>query len=197
MSVSKKKAFSFKQIEIITMVLTKLYFLWDALDHFGHEIGIIKKDKDDDSIKYQLWRKEISLDNYRKDEIFVKYFKDRLNHHIQFQPNLRKVFKCGLKGNPLVNIQIKDWTNHKEKFTKWYFEKFDTSTLLSDTGMEKILEVDRSLFVDKKTINPKLLMEEGNRIWKAYKFSEVYTLPKIKQLSDYRYVDINEYKNKV
>ena len=63
--------------------------------------------------------------------------------------------------------------------------------------MEKILEVDRSLFVDKKTINPKLLMEEGNRIWKAYKFSEVYTLPKIKQLSDYRYVDINEYKNKV
>ena len=57
MSVSKKKAFSFKQIEIITMVLTKLYFLWDALDHFGHEIGIIKKDKDDDSIKYQLWRK--------------------------------------------------------------------------------------------------------------------------------------------
>jgi len=75
--------------------------------------------------------------------------------------------------------------------------KFDTSTLSSDTGMEKILEVDRSLFVDKKTINPKLLMEEGNRIWKAYKFSEVYTLPKIKQLSDYRYVDINEYKNKV
>jgi hypothetical protein len=97
----------------------------------------------------------------------------------------------------LVNIQIKDWTNHKEIFTKWYFEKFDTSTLSSDTGMEKILEVDRSLFVDKKTINPKLLMEEGNRIWKAYKFSEVYTLPKIKQLSDYRYVDINEYKNKV
>ena len=137
------------------------------------------------------------MDNYRKDEIFVKYFKDRLNHHIQFQPNLRKVFKCGLKGNPLVNIQIKDWTNHKEKFTKWYFEKFDTSTLSSDTGIEKILEVDRSLFVDKKTINPKLLMEEGNRIWKAYKFSEVYTLPKIKQLSDYRYVDINEYKNKV
>ena len=82
MSVSKKKACSFKQIEIITMVLTKLYFLWDALDHFGQEIGIIKKDKDDESIKYQLWRKEISLDNYRKDEIFVKYFKDRLNHHI-------------------------------------------------------------------------------------------------------------------
>ena len=34
---------TFKQIEIITMVLTKLYFLTDALDYFGHDIGL--KDK--------------------------------------------------------------------------------------------------------------------------------------------------------
>jgi len=44
------------------------------------------------------------------------------------------------------------------------------------------------------TINPKPLMEEGNRIWVTYKFNDVYTLPNIKQLTDYRYVDISDYR---
>ena len=63
-----------------------------------------------------------------------------------------------------------------------------------DSGIEKILDIDQSVIVDSVTINPKPIMEEGNRIWEAYKFNDVYTLPKIKQLADYRYVDINEYR---
>jgi hypothetical protein len=39
-ALDKQKAFLFKQIEIITMVLTKLYFLTDALDYFGHDMGL-------------------------------------------------------------------------------------------------------------------------------------------------------------
>ena len=195
MALDKQKAFLFKQIEIITMALTKLYFLTDALDYFGHDIGLKDEGTDDDAVKYELWRKGISLDNYRKDRLCVRFFKDRLNHHSQFQPQIRRIFNGGMKGNPFGHIQIKDWADHNEIFTKWYFEKFDTSTISGDSGIEKILDIDQSVIVDSVTINPKPLMEEGNRIWEAYKFNDIYTLPKIKQLSDYRYVDINEYKN--
>ena len=65
-----------------------------------------------------------------------------------------------------------------------------------DSGIDKIIDIDQSLMIDSTTINPKPLMEEGNRIWKAYKFNDVYTLPKIKQLADSRYIDINEYRKK-
>jgi len=98
------------------------------------------------------------------------------------------------KGNPFVHIQIKDWADHNEIFTKWYFEKFDTYTMSRDSGIEKILDIDQSVIVDSVTIKPKPIMKEGNRIWEAYKFNDIYTLPKIKQLSDYRYIEINEYK---
>ena len=194
MALDKQKAFLFKQIEIITMVLTKLYFLTDALDYFGHDIGLKDEDTDDDAVKYELWRKGISLDNYRKDRLCVCFFKDRLNHHSQFQPQIRRMFKGGMKGNPFVHIQITDWADHNEIITKWYFEKFNTSTLSRDSGIDKILNIDQSVIVDSVTINPKPIMEEGNRIWEAYKFNDVYTLPKIKQLANYRYVDINEYR---
>jgi len=193
-ALNKQKAFLFKQIEIITMVLTKLYFLTDALDYFGHDIGLKDKDTDDDAVKYELWRKGISLDNYRKDRLCVYFFKDRINHHSQFQPQIRRIFKGGMKGNPFVHIEIIDWADHNEIFTKWYFDKFDKSTMSRDSGIDKILEIDQSVIVDSVTINPKPLMEEGNRIWEAYKFNDVYTLPIIKQLADYRYVDINEYR---
>ena len=178
------------------MVLTKLYFLTDALDYFGHDIGLKDEDTDDDTVKYELCRKGISLDNYRKDWLCVCFFKDRLNHHSQFQPQIRRIFKGGMKGNPFVHIQITDWANHNEIFTKWYFEKFDTSTMPRDSGIDKILDIDQSVIIDSVTINPKPLMEEGNRIWVAYKFNDVYTLPNIKQLADYRYVDIKEYRKK-
>ena len=194
MALNKQKAFLFKQIEIITMVLTKLYFLTDALDYFGHDIGLKDKDTDDDAVKYELWRKGISLDNYRKDRLCVYFFKDRINHHSQFQPQIRRIFKGGMKGNPFVHIEIIDWADHNEIFTKWYFDKFDKSTMSRNSGIDKILEIDQSVIVDSVTINPKPLMEEGNRIWEAYKFNDVYTLPIIKQLADYRYVDINEYR---
>jgi hypothetical protein len=193
-ALDKQKAFLFKQIEIITMVLTKLYFLTDALDYFGHDIGLKDKDTDDDAVKYELWRKGISLDNYRKDRLCVYFFKDRLNHHSRFQPQIRRIFKGSMKENPFVHIQIKDWADHNEIFTKWYFEKFDRSTLSRDSGIDKILDIDQSLIIDSMTINPKPLMEEGNRIWVTYKFNDIYTLPNIKQLTDYRYVDINEYR---
>ena len=104
------------------------------------------------------------------------------------------MFKIVMKGNPFVHIQITDWTDHNEIFTKWYFEKFNTSTLSRDSGIEKILNIDQSVIVDSVTINPKPIMAEGNRIWEAYKFSNVYTLPKIKHLADYRYSDINKYR---
>ena len=194
MALNKQKAFLFKQIEIITMVLTKLYFLTDALDYFGHDIGLKDKNTDDDAVKYELWRKGISLDNYRKDRLCVCFFKDRLNHHSQFQPQIRRMFKGGMKGNPFVHIQITDWADHNEIITKWYFEKFNTSTLSRDSGIDNILNIYQSVIVDSVTINPKPIMEEGNRIWEAYKFNDVYTLPKIKQLADYRYADINEYR---
>ena len=194
MALDKQKAFLFKQIEIITMVLTKLYFLTDALDYFGHDIGLKDEDTDDDAVKYELWRKGISLDNYRKDRLCVCFFKDRLNHHSQFQHQIRRIFKGGMKGNPFDHIQIKDWADHNEIFTKWYFKKFDTSTMSRDSGIDKILDIDQSVIVDSVTINPKPIMKEGNRIWEAYKFNDIYTLPKIKQLSDYRYTEINEYK---
>jgi len=42
------------------MVLTKLYFLTDALDYFGYDIGLKDEDTDDDTLKYELWRKEIN-----------------------------------------------------------------------------------------------------------------------------------------
>jgi hypothetical protein len=99
-----------------------------------------------------------------------------------------------MKGNPFVHIQIKDWADHNEIFTKWYFEKFDTSTMSRDSGIDNILDIDQSVILDSATINPKPIMKEGNRIWEAYKFNDIYTLPKIKQLSDYRYTEINEYK---
>ena len=194
MILNKQKAFLFKQIEIITMVLTKLYFLTDALDYFGHDIGLKDENTDDDTVKYELWRKGISLDNYRKDRLCVCFFKDRLNHHSQFQPQIRRMFKGGMKGNPFVHIQITDWADHNEIITKWYFEKFNTSTLSRDSGIDNILNIYQSVIVDSVTINPKPIMEEGNRIWEAYKFNDVYTLPKIKQLADYRYADINEYR---
>ena len=194
MALNKQKAFLFKQIEIITMVLTKLYFLTDALDYFGHDIGLKDENTDDDAVKYELWRKGISLDNYRKDRLCVCFFKDRLNHHSQLQPQIRRMFKGGMKGNPFVHIQITDWADHNEIFTKWYFEKFNTSTLSRDSGIDNILNIYQSVIVDSVTINPKPIMEEGNRIWEAYKFNDVYTLPKIKQLADYRYADINEYR---
>ena len=63
-----------------------------------------------------------------------------------------------------------------------------------DSGIDKILDIDQSVILDSATINPKPIMKEGNRIWEAYKFNDIYTLPKIKQLSDYRYIEINEYK---
>jgi len=194
MALNKQKAFLFKQIEIITMVLTKLYFLTDALDYFGHDIGLKDENSDDDIVKYELWRKGISLDNYRKDKLCVSFFKDRLNHHGQFQPQIRRIFKGGMKGNPFVHIQITDWTDHNEIFTKWYFEKFNTSTLSRDSRIDKIINIDQSVIVDSVTINPKPIMEEGNRIWIAYKFNDVYALPKIKELSDYRFIDINAYR---
>ena len=196
MILDKQKPFLFKQIEIITMVLTKLYCLKDALDYFRDDIGLKDEDddKDDDALKYELWRKGISLDNYRKDRLCVSFFKDRLNHHSRFQPQIRRIFKGAMKGNPFVHIQINDWADHNEIFTKWYFEKFDTSTISRDTGIDKILDIYQSLIVDSVTINPKPLMEEGNRIWEAYKFNNIYTLPKIKQLADYRYIDINVYR---
>jgi hypothetical protein len=127
--------------------------------------------------------------------VFV-FFKDRLNHHSQFQPQIRGIFKVSMKGNPFIHIQINDWTDHNEIFTKWYFENFNISTMSRDSGIDKILDIDQSLMIDSTTINPKPLMEEGNRIWKAYKFNDVYTLPKIKQLADSRYIDINEYRKK-
>ena len=194
MALDKQKAFLFKQIEIITMVLTKLYFLTDALDYFGHDTGLKDEDTNDDAVKYELWRKGISLDNFQKDKLCVCFFKDRLNHHSRFQPQIKRIFKGGMKENPFVHIQIKDWADHKEIFTKWYFEKFDTSTLSLDSGIDKILDIDQSVIIDSMTINPKPLMEEGNRIWVTYKFNDVYTLPNIKQLTDYRYVDISDYR---
>ena len=194
MALDKQKAFLFKQIEIITMVLTKLYFLTEALDYFGHDTGLKDEDTNDDAVKYELWRKGISLDNFQKDKLCVCFFKDRLNHHSRFQPQIKRIFKGGMKENPFVHIQIKDWADHKEIFTKWYFEKFDTSTLSRDSGIDKILDIDQSVIIDSMTINPKPLMEEGNRIWVTYKFNDVYTLPNIKQLTDYRYVDISEYR---
>ncbi len=60
MALDKQKTFLFKQIEIITMVLTKLYFLTDALDYFGYDIGLKDEDTDGDTLKYELWRKEIN-----------------------------------------------------------------------------------------------------------------------------------------
>ena len=66
-----------------------------------------------------------------------------------------------------------------------------------DSGIEKILDIDQSVIVDSVTIKPKPIMKEGNRIWEAYKFNDIYTLPKIKQLSDYRYTEINEYKKEM
>ena len=194
MALDKQKAFLFKQIEIITMVLTKLYFLTEALDYFGHDTGLKDEDTNDDAVKYELWRKGISLDNFQKDKLCVCFFKDRLNHHSRFQPQIKRIFKGGMKENPFVHIQIKDWADHKEIFTKWYFEKFDTSTLSRDSGIDKILDIDQSVIIDRMTINPKPLMEEGNRIWVTYKFNDVYTLPNIKQLTDYRYVDISDYR---
>jgi len=193
-ALDKQKAFLFKQIEVITMVLTKLYFLTDALDYFGHDIGLKDKNTNDDAVKYELWRKGISLDNYQKDRLCVCFFKDRLNHHSQFQPQIRRMFKRGMKGNPFVHIQITDWADHNEIITKWYFEKFNTSTLSRDSGIDNILNIYQSVIVDSVTINPKPIMEEGNRIWEAYKFNDVYALPKIKELSDYRYIDINAYR---
>jgi hypothetical protein len=193
-ALDKQKAFLFKQIEIITMVLTKLYFLTEALDYFGHDTGLKDEDTNDDAVKYELWRKGISLDNFQKDKLCVCFFKDRLNHHSRFQPQIKRIFKGGMKENPFVHIQIKDWADHKEIFTKWYFEKFDTSTLSRDSGIDKILDIDQSVIIDSMTINPKPLMEEGNRIWVTYKFNDVYTLPNIKQLTDYRYVDISDYR---
>lgn len=176
------------------MVLTKLYFLTEALDYFGHDTGLKDEDTNDDAVKYELWRKGISLDNFQKDKLCVCFFKDRLNHHSRFQPQIKRIFKGGMKENPFVHIQIKDWADHKEIFTKWYFEKFDTSTLSRDSGIDKILDIDQSVIIDSMTINPKPLMEEGNRIWVTYKFNDVYTLPNIKQLTDYRYVDISDYR---
>jgi len=55
MALDKQKAFLFKQIGIITMVLTKLYFLTDALDYFGHNKRLKDEDTDDDTVKYELW----------------------------------------------------------------------------------------------------------------------------------------------
>jgi hypothetical protein len=193
-ALDKQKAFLFKQIEIITMVLTKLYFLTEALDYFGHDTGLKDEDTNDDAVKYELWRKGISLDNFQKDKLCVCFFKDRLNHHSRFQPQIKRIFKGGMKENPFVHIQIKDWADHKEIFTKWYFEKFDTSAISHDSGIDKILDIDQSVIIDSMTINPKPLMEEGNRIWVTYKFNDVYTLPNIKQLTDYRYVDISDYR---
>jgi len=64
-ALDKQKSFLFKQIEIITMVLTKLYFLTDALDYFGHDIGLKDEDIDDDAVKYELWRKGIHLSIFK------------------------------------------------------------------------------------------------------------------------------------
>ena len=194
MALDKQKTFLFKQLEIITMVLTKLYFLTDALEYFGQDIGLKEKNTDDDAVKYELWRKGISLDNYRKDRLCVYFFKDRINHHSQFQPQIRRIFKGGMKGNPFVHIEIIDWADHNEIFTKWYCEKFNISTMSRDSGIDKILDIDQTVIIDSVTINPKPIMEEGNRIWEAYKFNDVYTLPKIKQMADYRYADINDYR---
>ena len=47
------------------MVLTKLYFLTDALDYFGHDIGLKDEDIDDDDVKYELWRKGIHLSIFK------------------------------------------------------------------------------------------------------------------------------------
>ena len=58
MALDKQKAFLFKQIEIVTMVLTKLYFLTDAIDYFGYDIGVKDEDTNDDAVKYELWRKK-------------------------------------------------------------------------------------------------------------------------------------------
>jgi hypothetical protein len=55
-ALDKQKSFLFKQLEIITMVLTKLYFLTDALEYFGQGIGLKDKNTDDDAVKYELWR---------------------------------------------------------------------------------------------------------------------------------------------
>ena len=117
MALDKQKTFLFKQLEIITMVLSKLYFLTDALEYFGQDIGLKEKNTDDDAVKYELWRKGISLENYRKDRLCVCFFKDRLNHHSQFQPQIRRIFKGSMKGNPFVHIQIKDWADQYEIFT--------------------------------------------------------------------------------
>ena len=48
MVLNKQKAFLFKQIKIITMVLTKLKFLTDALYYFGHDIGLKDENTDDE-----------------------------------------------------------------------------------------------------------------------------------------------------
>ena len=48
--------------------------------------------------------------------------------------------------------------------------------------------------IDDEIFEPANLMNEGNRIWKEYKFNEVYTLPKMKQLSDYKYNEIKPVK---
>jgi hypothetical protein len=34
--------------------------LTDALDYFGYDIGLKDEDTDDDTLKYELWRKEIN-----------------------------------------------------------------------------------------------------------------------------------------
>lgn len=69
-----------------------------------------------------------------------------------------------MKGNPFVHIQINDWTDHNGIFTKWYFKKFNISTISRDSGIKNILDIDQSVIIDSMTINPKLLMEDGYRI---------------------------------
>ena len=194
MIVPEQKPFSFKHIEIITMVLTKLYFLRDALNHFGEETGMRQNEKENETVKYELWKKEISLDNYTHDKILVQYFIDRINYHIRLQKNIKKTFKLDYKTNPFLKTEFHNSTNETSLFNFWLNEKFEGSCPLDDSHIQKIIDIDQHVFLNDETMDPKYLMEEGNRIWSDYKFNESYSLPKMDRLSDYKYTELKATK---
>lgn len=176
------------------MVLSKLYFLKDALIHFGKESGMTGDEQKNETVKYELWKQGISLSNYNFDKILVEYFIDRINFHVRFQKSVKKSFKLDLKNNPFMKMEISKSMIQETIFNKWLKQKFKRTPCLNKINIQKIIDMENSIFIDDENFEPANLMNEGNRIWKEYKFNEVYTLPKMKQLSDYKYNEIKPVK---
>ena len=196
MIVPYQKPFSFKQIEIVNMVLSQLYFLNEALLHFGEESGMKVDEQENESVKYELWKQGISLSNYNFDKIFVEYFIDRINFHVRLQKSVKKSFKLDLKNNPFIKMEISKSMTQVRIFNKWFKQKFKITSSMNENIIKKIIDIENSIFIDDNILDPAKLMKEGNRIWKEYKFNEVYTLPKMKQLSDYKYTELKPVKKK-